>query len=100
MPSSSCFNSRSREGSDIIRAHHAADWFVSIHAPVKGATQQEHRRQGAKWCFNSRSREGSDTIDEDLSPELISFNSRSREGSDQEWLNSLKGDEGFQFTLP
>ena len=54
----------------------------------------------SQMSFNSRSREGSDTIDEDLSPELISFNSRSREGSDQEWLNSLKGDEGFQFPLP
>ena len=40
------------------------NWFserkVSIHAPVKGATNGAHRAEAEVQRFNSRSREGSD----------------------------------------
>ena len=54
-----CFNSRSREGSDSALEGSTDGELVSIHAPARGATGRLHpaRRQ---QCFNSRSREGSD----------------------------------------
>ena len=38
MDSILCFNSRSREGSDLISRREVVAPKVSIHAPVKGAT--------------------------------------------------------------
>ena len=79
---SSSFNPRSREGSDYGNGKFARADFVSIHAPVKGATRKPKTEvindavsihapvKGATsifciaacWalCFNPRSREGSD----------------------------------------
>ena len=79
---STCFNSRSREGSDHLRPKHlqtelcfnsrsreGSDWdqnnayntpYVSIHAPVKGATRVSFGNIFFNLFFNSRSLEGSD----------------------------------------
>ena len=54
------FNPRSREGSDIDKQPVNAEFFISIHAPVKGATAAYARRHAALRNFNPRSREGSD----------------------------------------
>ena len=77
------FNSRSREGSDIIQAGRIVDTFsVSIHAPVKGATGSPSTIRAIQLCFNSRSREGSDLSLPLGGSGIPCFNSRSREGSD------------------
>ena len=54
------FNPRSREGSDIEAAEPARSTNISIHAPVKGATQNCLTWQQSAEHFNPRSREGSD----------------------------------------
>ena len=38
------------------------DYVISIHAPVKGATQAPRNAGGASTNFNPRSREGSDSV--------------------------------------
>ena len=38
--------------------------YISIHAPVKGATPSPHAQAAACRNFNPRSREGSDTAGE------------------------------------
>ena len=73
---------------------------VSIHAPVKGATEQARRAIADGEGFNSRSREGSDQRLERCDKELRRFNSRSREGSDQIASMAKQIDSTFQFTLP
>ena len=54
------FNPRSREGSDKSIHKFVAFWFISIHAPAKGATKQLTELVPAAKHFNPRSREGSD----------------------------------------
>ena len=56
------FNPRSREGSDLhgSASPTARARAVSIHAPVKGATEIEQAVLNASPGFNPRSREGSD----------------------------------------
>ena len=54
------FNPRSREGSDHMTQGQATDWWVSIHAPVKGATRTVIPAGDDISRFNPRSREGSD----------------------------------------
>ena len=58
--SSSGFNPRSREGSDIVDTRGETYIDVSIHAPAKGATSIVNIHSIFKFCFNPRSREGSD----------------------------------------
>ena len=76
------FNPRSREGSDIEAAEPARSTNISIHAPVKGATQNCLTWQQSAEHFNPRSREGSDTDRFRLTGGTKYFNPRSREGSD------------------
>ena len=76
---SSGFNSRSREGSDLLCVYTLGDSKnVSIHAPARGATATS---------FYSTLR-------------LLGFNSRSREGSDKGVLDRILSGDKFQFTLP
>ena len=56
----SCFNPRSREGSDDTDTYINDIEMVSIHAPVKGATIFRNAYMPTLWGFNPRSREGSD----------------------------------------
>ena len=61
--------------------------FISIHAPVKGATCRLWQRLELYQYFNPRSREGSDGDDYGhMRYSLSHFNPRSREGSDSNIL--------------
>ena len=55
---------------------------ISIHAPVKGATELTLSTSGMSCDFNPRSREGSDIRGWLSSAFRQHFNPRSREGSD------------------
>ena len=98
------FNSRSRVGSDELRAAVEDLQLVSIRAPAWGATRGRRsmpsmppgfnsRSRVGSDCdclrgrcsaegFNSRSRVGSDNVGECKMQQKTSFNSRSRVGSD------------------
>ena len=77
------FNSRSREGSDIpVDDRPYIDRLVSIRAPARGATCLVFLVGVLIRGFNSRSREGSDPLRLTNQKDKICFNSRSREGSD------------------
>ena len=54
------FNPRSREGSDQCDTADLNNFYISIHAPAKGATVRSSNRQWNCNDFNPRSREGSD----------------------------------------
>ena len=57
------FNPRSREGSDGgERVMLRPEYFISIHAPAKGATAEERGVSMGVANFNPRSREGSDAL--------------------------------------
>ena len=65
-----------------MRDWQSESFWISIHAPAKGATSNKCREKRSKDNFNPRSREGSD---HNISPVLFCishFNPRSREGSD------------------
>ena len=70
------------KGATQCRAQQGHDTGISIHAPVKGATEtcQHHDRRSI--YFNPRSREGSDRRLILRLPKPGDFNPRSREGSD------------------
>ena len=55
---------------------------ISIHAPVKGATRQSCGHRSDSLYFNPRSREGSDQLPVRFCLAGGYFNPRSREGSD------------------
>ena len=76
------FNSRSREGSDSSMLFEARSVMPFQFALPRGERQAQYRRARAGRCFNSRSREGSDWRGWIYRPRLECFNSRSREGSD------------------
>ena len=94
------FNPRSREGSDIPCWIVHVKIVISIHAPVKGATNDLTRRHAQYWYFNLRSREGSDKSVEHVTHVSCHFNPRSREGSDNTLLDEVKPKFRFQSTLP
>ena len=72
------FNPRSREGSDGCWQASALATWISIHAPVKGATSGPRRPHRAP----------------------CNFNPRSREGSDKDVVVKVNGESVFQSTLP
>ena len=55
------FNSRAREGRDVLALRQGLRRQVSIHAPAKGATKEQTLCDRPK-CFNSRAREGRDGL--------------------------------------
>ena len=59
-------------------------WNVSIHAPGRGATPPEVACHSFLHSFNSRTREGCDPALTSLRMLRLSFNSRTREGCDLE----------------
>jgi hypothetical protein len=79
---SSCFNPRSRAGSDVRLRQDRLHRIVSIHAPARGATSSRRPRRHGSCCFNPRSRAGSDMIPGGRSSPSSCFNPRSRAGSD------------------
>ena len=72
------FNSRSREGSDIVENTELLLWFVSIHAPVKGATDYGNIVGG---------------------PDVVSIHAPVK-GATKELTSLRDGLYKFQFTLP
>ncbi len=56
--------------------------WVSIHAPVKGATCLSGIQGGWRGSFNPRTREGCDLAVDFVCCQLVSFNPRTREGCD------------------
>ena len=54
------FNPRTREGCDHAARSEPKNFFVSIHAPVKGATDYLVEEIERVWSFNPRTREGCD----------------------------------------
>ena len=86
MPAYANFNPRTREGCDD---DDLAPWNyfskISIHAPVKGATEMKassHRLTPTN--FNPRTREGCDVTDEESFELYCYFNPRTREGCDND----------------
>ncbi len=57
--------------------------YVSIHAPVKGATGNGTIFQTLDWSFNPRTREGCDKAYMDVYRGDVGFNPRTREGCDK-----------------
>ena len=55
-----CFNPRTREGCDISRIRDIGKVYVSIHAPVRGATACYLGGMVTTSSFNPRTREGCD----------------------------------------
>ena len=99
--SESCFNPRSRAGSDRIKRQGvlqlvllqstlprgerpAAPFYRALHMP----------------CFNPRSRAGSDRNSTPVNPAAVSFNPRSRAGSDAPSLIAQFTVQKLQSTLP
>ena len=77
------FNPRTREGCDAQgRVAVNAAGVISIHAPVKGATQFTDAGQRHQRHFNPRTREGCDPIRLFAKPFRPYFNPRTREGCD------------------
>ena len=71
-----CFNPRARAGRDF--ADHAAYVLadvVSIHAPVRGATELAQAQEGVAACFNPRARAGRDVRDAEADPHYDRFQS-------------------------
>ena len=111
------FNPRSREGSDFRSIYDDSLQTISIHAPVKGATQQARQTQiligisihapvkgatGHQYhmfppikYFNPRSREGSDVQMLRRHGCTQYFNPRSREGSDEITVAQKRALENF-----
>ena len=66
---------------DIVFERDLRWGIISIHAPVKGTTCSR-RASSARSNFNPRSREGSDDEHPRICKRTDDFNPRSREGSD------------------
>ena len=56
------FNSRPREGGDLLRHLFHRRLQISIRAPARGATGYVRRRGHSRYYFNSRPREGGDMM--------------------------------------
>ena len=62
-------------------------FYISIHAPARGATITRMGSHRVQHDFNPRSREGSDSYCCTVGGFLANFNPRSREGSDTSVFN-------------
>ena len=116
------FNPRSREGSDNLCRTDDRRFYISIHAPAKGATCVGRLPTIQSANFNPRSREGSDlfllvscavcAVFQSTLPRrerhtaapsraaISYFNPRSREGSDVDLIQRVCDSWKFQSTLP
>ena len=94
------FNSRTREGCDVMRSLSISTIGVSIHAPGRGATCTYLRHSPIDTSFNSRTREGCDMACSLRTRLSTCFNSRTREGCDRVALLVIYIGLKFQFTHP
>ena len=77
------FNPRTREGCDLEAFYQKTiDYVISIHAPVKGATQLVLDFRRDVNYFNPRTREGCDFLRRHFLLRTCHFNPRTREGCD------------------
>ena len=74
--------------------------YVSIHAPVKGATIFPKAFREMVGGFNPRTREGCDQRMKTVSKRTISFNPRTREGCDFYGTGVEEEVQEFQSTHP
>jgi len=80
-----CFNPRTREGCDLtVGGETARGECVSIHAPVKGATEMQAVPATCQGGFNPRTREGCDLSNALRCLAVKRFNPRTREGCDSQ----------------
>ena len=118
---SSCFNPRSRTGSDkniadvrpsdLASIHaptrgatlgatlHAQNFQASIHAPARGATHHPVHPGQEAACFNPRSRTGSDTRHRPSAPSGM-LQSTLPCGERQTFVNQVDNITELQSTLP
>ena len=96
----SCFNSRSRVGSDRLIAFVKRSNFSFNSRSRVGSDTLEDIHVKISRRFNSRSRVGSDSSDSSPPSSPGGFNSRSRVGSDGGLFDIGGALLGFQFTLP
>jgi len=76
------FNPRTREGCDLKTVPTSDLVVISIHAPVKGATEAFLHHNQLRVYFNPRTREGCDAELKNLAARAGDFNPRTREGCD------------------
>ena len=70
------------KGATVVRLRDIPGWYVSIHAPVKGATAPAPSSRPAASSFNPRAREGRDSRPRERGTRTSGFNPRAREGRD------------------
>ncbi len=87
------FNPRSREGSDALTADQAADKYISIHAPTKGATFADSLLQFPFDISIHAPTKGATPLRPAVTASAKNFNPRSREGSDEREKNKVKDNE-------
>ena len=71
----------------FLSAHDKNDFFISIHAPTRGATVFRKFQMTTQVYFNPRSHKGSDFFWNPFSIKVGYFNPRSHKGSDE---NTIK----------
>ena len=93
--------------STLPRGERLEDWeqetdsyYISIHAPARGATNSTLFFASLFVYFNPRSREGSDGVTYVFRRDRHYFNPRSREGSDSPACLPALRRSRFQSTLP
>ena len=96
------FNSRTREGCDIVPIGQISRGLVSIHAPGRGATRRAEGDVSVGRCIVSIHAPGRGATRWRCctSPYRRGFNSRTREGCDGVRLTAVVGGLAFQFTHP
>ena len=87
-------------GATLFRGAASADEVVSIHAPVRGATQPTWPERRREYRFNPRAREGRDLVTPGPFLNPPGFNPRAREGRDQTLTISIFMPDLFQSTRP
>ena len=73
---------------------------VSIHAPVRGATQYRYLSPVILYRFNPRAREGRDLLASQWQKPPVCFNPRAREGRDYFGEDFARNGDLFQSTRP
>ena len=79
---------------------HNYDQRISIHAPTKGATNNQHKRQHSGSISIHAPTKGATIIEGLREGGFIDFNPRSHEGSDYYGYDYPGNSRGFQSTLP
>ena len=74
--------------------------FVSIHAPLKGATAQIDAAKSTVKGFNSRTPKGCDSLNALNRYSRLRFNSRTPKGCDANTMEMVNILAMFQFTHP